>query len=385
MKVDRIFVHSLLVLLLFLPGCGNSRDIQNLAYVTALGVDYVNGKYVSYVQVLNFSNIARSEDSVLGKPVPIWIGVGDGQSLSGSLTEINATSQYPLFWGHLKSVVVTERALKQGVAEICSTLNRNREIRYNILVYGTKDNLTDILTQKSIFNLSPLDTIMFTGVQMSSQKSFLVPLNGNHAIANLHEKGNPAMIPSIAISKKNWREDHLKKGMFMISGAYFFENERLNTWMPLYELKGIRWTNHELEKTPLRIPSKAPAGIVIMMTHPRFKVKPHIKGNTVTFDIHVKVEGTIYEQFDDIPTSTLERHAAEAIEAELRKTFAKSVALKCDPYQLREIIYRDFPADFHRLTKNKPFFLDKNSLGSVKVEVKVTSTGKMKGGFNRKP
>ncbi|SFK13293.1 hypothetical protein SAMN05518846_10910 [Brevibacillus centrosporus] len=80
--------------------------------------------------------------------------------------------------------------MKQGVAEICSTLNRNREIRYNILVYGTKDNLTDILTQKSIFNLSPLDTIMFTGVQMSSQKSFLVPLNGNHAIANLHEKGN---------------------------------------------------------------------------------------------------------------------------------------------------------------------------------------------------
>ncbi|SFK13254.1 hypothetical protein SAMN05518846_1099 [Brevibacillus centrosporus] len=77
MKVGRIFVHSLLVLLFFLSGCGNSRDIQNLAYVTALGVDYVNGKYVSYVQVLNFSNIARSVDSVLGKPVPIWIGVGD--------------------------------------------------------------------------------------------------------------------------------------------------------------------------------------------------------------------------------------------------------------------------------------------------------------------
>ncbi|MNO27167.1 hypothetical protein D3C76_170360 [compost metagenome] len=385
MKLMQILKTALVFTMLFVQGCDNSRDIQNLAYVTSLGIDYVNGKYVSYVQVLNFTNIARSENVQLGKEVPIWIGVGDGQTVAGSLTEINSTSQFPLFWGHLKSVVMTENVLNKDVAEVYSTLNRHPEVRYNLLVYGTKDKLADILTQKSLFNLSPLDTIMFTEEQMSSQKSFILPINGNHGIANLNEKGNPGFIPSIAISTKNWKEDKKEKGMFTISGAYFFENSRLNSWVSISDLKGMRWIDRKLDKTPLLVnpEHEEHPGKVIMFSHPVFKAVPRVKDNSVIYDITLKVKGTVVEQFEEIPTSRLEQQAAKAIEKELRSTFETGLSKQCDPYQLRERLYRKSSKLFNRLTKNKPFFLDKNSLGSIKIDVKIISTGKIKGGFNR--
>ncbi len=89
---------SLLILML-VSGCWNSKDIQNMAYVTALGVDYENGRFKSYAQMLNFTNIAKSDTGEVGKPVPIWVGVGEGKTLTESLTTMYATSQIRVFGG----------------------------------------------------------------------------------------------------------------------------------------------------------------------------------------------------------------------------------------------------------------------------------------------
>ncbi|QHW29542.1 Ger(x)C family spore germination protein [Paenibacillus rhizovicinus] len=370
---------SLIAALLCLPGCGSARDIQNLAYVTAIGADYKNGKYVSYVQVLNFSNIAHSENAQLGTPVPIWIGVGDGQTFAGSLTDINTTSQLPLFWGHLKVVIVTENLLKHGVREICNTLSRYREVRYNTLVYGTKEKMMDILTQTSMFNLSPLDTIMFTGAQLSSQKAYLLPVNGNHTVANLNEPGSPGYIPSIALARNNWHEDKKSKSMFDLSGAYFFQQDRVKSWMSLKELKGIRWSKSKLAQTPLQVPIGGTLNAVIMMKHPHMSIKPVVDKSGAYFDLAVKVSGIVYEQTREIAIRELENKAAAVIENEIRATFRNGLAKRSDPFQLEEALYRKHPAVFKRLSSGDPYFLEAKSLRNVNVSVFVTSTGRLKG------
>lgn len=378
-RMARLVCAGLLgALALPLQSCGNAREIQNLAYVTAVGLDYNQGQYSVYAQVLNFSNIARTEDVALGKRVPIWIGVGKGETLSGALTDVSTNAQFPIFWGHMKAVIVTERILNRGVKEIYLTLNRNREIRYNILVYGTRDKLEGLLTETSLFNLSPLDTILFSGMQQDSSESFLLPANGNHLIAALNEPGNPALIPSISTSSRNWMEDNEPRSMLEINGAFFMENGRVNDWMSLQELKGIRWFDRELDSTPLLITMSEGHKAVLAMAHPKMKIRPVAGGAEPRFDLTLHVKGMVNQSLDT-PLSKLGSVAEQTIREEIKDTFTAGLAKQCDPYGLEEALYRHRPAAFRKATQSGHFFLNERSLRRITVKVDVTSTGKYKG------
>jgi spore germination protein KC len=50
-----------LFLLLTLTGCWSRYEVQNMNYATAVGIDYVDGQYTLYVQLLDFSTVAKLE------------------------------------------------------------------------------------------------------------------------------------------------------------------------------------------------------------------------------------------------------------------------------------------------------------------------------------
>ncbi|MCY7482840.1 hypothetical protein M5X06_24220 [Paenibacillus alvei] len=50
---------SILSLVLPLAGCWDIKNVQDMNYVTALGIDYVNGKYIVYTNSLEFTNVAK--------------------------------------------------------------------------------------------------------------------------------------------------------------------------------------------------------------------------------------------------------------------------------------------------------------------------------------
>ncbi|MBB6672475.1 Ger(x)C family spore germination protein [Cohnella nanjingensis] len=364
---------------LLLPGCAGAKDIQNLAYATALGMDFVNGQYVAYVQILNFTNVARTENVQLGKEVPIWVGTGTGDTVSGAIADVGVTSQLRLYWGHLKAVVLSENVLRKGVIETYNALNRYREIRYNILMYGTKAKLMDILVQKSMFNLSPLDTIMFTAAQLNAPRSFILPVTGNRAIANLNEPAHTAMLPSLDIARGSWSEDKRNKSMFTISGAYFFDDHKMNEWMSVSDLVGFRWAERKLERTPVRLPESGAPVAVLMLIKPRLTIRPIPSDGDVRFDLSVKVQGYVSEMIKDASIAELERQASIVIRDEIKETYAKALGLKCDPFNLREAVYRKEPRLYRTLSARNPFFIRLDSIRRIDVRVHLTSTGKYKG------
>ncbi|GKU80382.1 Ger(x)C family spore germination protein [Paenibacillus sp. L3-i20] len=369
----------LLISLFVVSGCTTKPEIQNVAYATAIGVDYKNGKWIVYAQVLNFSNIAHYEQQQIGKSVPVWVGKGEGNTIAHALSNVNRTSQLSLFWGHVKVIVMTEEVLKKGVTDVYSAINRDREVRYNILIYGTKRNLDDILIQKSLMNLSPLDTMMFSSAQTSSTLSILQQVTSNRLIANLNEPGEPAIIPSIDSDNKDWKEDKKSKEMFNISGGYFFRDNKMISWMSEKELSGVRWGDRHLDRTTLEFPSnKSPVG-VIMFNNPHMKIIPKIEHGKVKFDLHVYANGHIVEILQNITLKEIKKEVAIAIQKEIIETYRKAIKLQCDPFRLGQALYRSNPNEFKKLTERDEYFLSEDSLGEIQVHVRVKNMGKYKG------
>ncbi|MBE9913940.1 Ger(x)C family spore germination protein [Paenibacillus donghaensis] len=367
-----------LIVLLFIPGCWNSKDIQNLAYVTALGIDFEDGKYKSYVQILNFSNIAKNETSSLSKPIPIWLGTGEGRTLAESMMTLYSTSQLRVFWGHLKSVILSEKAMKHGMMEIYDMLNRYREVRYNILMYGTDRPIHEIMIQKSILNLSPLDTVMNTPFELYAERSFILPEYGFKIIAQINEPSGLAMIPCLTIDEDDWYEDKNKRPMFRINGAYFFQNKEFRGHLTEDELKGTRWVQRELVRSPINIPASGQPAATLVLEKPHLYIKPVLEKDKARFHLQVSVDAYIDELAKDIPHKKMEQMAGEVLKDEIRMSYNKGLQRKADVFMLDEKLYRKYPQKWHQLHRLKPFILDEDSLKSIKIRVSIESSGKYK-------
>ncbi|GIO29491.1 MULTISPECIES: Ger(x)C family spore germination protein [Paenibacillus] len=375
-KTGKILISVLITVLL--AGCWNSKDIQNMAYVTTLGIDYEDGKFKSYAQVLNFANVAKAEGIQIGKAVPVWVGTGEGKTLTESMTTLYSTSQMRVFWGHMKSVILSENVMKHGLLEIYDMLNRYREIRYNIWIYGTGEPMSDVLTQKSILNLSPLETIMDSPLQIYSERSFILPEYGFKTIAQIKEPSGLAMIPRLEIDRTSWFEDVDKRPMFRINGAYFFQNKEYRGHLSEDDLKGTRWIQRKLVRSPMNIPHTGRPVATLILVRPHLYVKPVIENNKARYNIRVSLNAYIDELATDTPPKKMEEMASEAIKNEIKVSFKKGLEKKADVFLLDEKLYRKHPKKWHQFHRNSSFILDEDSIKSIEVRVAIDSSGKYK-------
>ncbi|RKP58045.1 Ger(x)C family spore germination protein [Cohnella endophytica] len=364
--------------LFVLPGCWNSKDIQNMAYVTAVGLDYDDGNFITYIQVLNFSNVGRSENIEVGKTVPVWIGRGVGKTISESFSSIYSTSQMRVFWGHVKAIVCSENMLKRGVREAFDAVNRYRELRYNLYIYGTNEKLSDIFVQKSIFNLSPLDTLMFTPEQIYAQRSSILSVTGNRFFSEINEPGEPGMLPSLAINKEVWKEDTKDKPMLQINGAYFFQATKMAAWLSEDELAGARWTQTKLKRCLIHVPLSGKPIAAIVLNRPRYSVKVRFDKDEVKYDLKVRISGYLDELLQDIPITDLETMAEDVVRNQISDSFDNGLAKKVDVLQLEEHLYRDHPKRWHALHQTQNLSLKPGCIRNIDVKINIVNTGKYK-------
>ncbi|MFK9116608.1 hypothetical protein ACJEBK_06925 [Peribacillus frigoritolerans] len=48
-------------LFLFLSGCWDEKTIQDFHYITAIGIDFKDGEYIVYTQLVDFAAVAKTE------------------------------------------------------------------------------------------------------------------------------------------------------------------------------------------------------------------------------------------------------------------------------------------------------------------------------------
>src|SRR5690606_25120406 len=133
-----------ILLLLTLTGCWSRYEVQNLNYATALGIDYQNDQYILYVQLLDFSTVAKLEGQQKAEQPPVWVGKGEGSSFTEAANDLYITSQQRLNFGQISAILFSERMLQANkVGEVLELINRYREIRYLSWMFSTSEPIED--------------------------------------------------------------------------------------------------------------------------------------------------------------------------------------------------------------------------------------------------
>ncbi|MEF3310436.1 Ger(x)C family spore germination protein [Paenibacillus sp. GYB004] len=373
--MKRTLVRLMLVpLLLLAGGCWDMHEIQNISYVTALGVDYEKGEFTAYAQLIDFASIAKQEGGRKPGPTLVWVGKGKGKTLNLAMNDLYKTAQGRIMWSQLTLIVLGENVLKQGISTFKDAISRYREIRFTPWMFGTKMPIEELFVVPAFFELTPLSTLSHKPKETYSQFSRVVPVRYVTMLSDLREPSKTMILPSLDIMPDQWEKNGKPETKMYIDGVFAIHREKLLGWLDNDRLSGLRWMTSQTSRTPLLIEEEGELLAVLSMEDPRIHVNDYKENGRYFYKIKLSIEANLVEQVASSDEEKLKEIAEKLIREEIERTFRSGIAMKADLYQLEYYTYKSHYKDWKRMGA-KGFPLRKDSITDVEVSVRIRHAG----------
>ncbi|MFG6119796.1 Ger(x)C family spore germination protein [Thalassobacillus sp. B23F22_16] len=373
----------LLFSLLLLSGCWDSKAVDQIVFVSGLGIDYQDGEFLVYARILPFQNVGKQEGSGAqgAQDFPLWGAVGTGSSFDSATDDLYYTTQEPISWAHIGEVVFTTRALEKKaiIDEVVDVLNRYSETRSAPWLYVTDEELPTLAQARPILGTSPWYSRVNDPFPVFGQFSTVKPKAIRDYLINRYEPGKVFIIPMIQLNTSKWTKDNQPHPIHEFGGAAFIDHGEYRGSMNAEEAKGLRWMEPESERIPLYLYKDEKDYASIVFTDPKVEVKPRVERGEVKASITVEVAGEIIENPFDEKDDTLKEMAEKKIEEQIRSTYQKGVEFQVDVYQIGYHLYQEEPQAFKKLIgMEESAWLKENTLSDVQVKVDIVSSGRIR-------
>ncbi|WNC14132.1 Ger(x)C family spore germination protein [Brevibacillus brevis] len=360
-----------------LSGCWDQKSIQDLLYLTAIGVDYVDDQYVVYAQSSDLASVSKQE-SPDQTSSPAVIAIGRGETLQNAIDNLQKNSQIPMFNGFVNSLIFHERILKRDILPAYDILNRYGLFRYTKWVFGTRDPLEDVLSNHALTGFSPLISILHQPQDVYKQRSFIEPIQFYKFIARYWEPSNTVILPNITLYKKSWKENNDFVSRLTIDGIHAIRRGKWDGFFTNPELLGLRWINPHTEFGGLIIREKNVPKATLRIQNVRVEVVPVQGGENPRFHLHVHLKGFIREVMSKISTKDIRRIAEKEVRQQIQETFLTGVKRGADLYSLEEVLYKHDLKGWKQFSRNHANKIKAEALDGVDVHVYLSDSGKMK-------
>lgn len=138
-----LIVSILLINLNMLSGCYDSRGIEDLAYVTALGIDISDDNILSLTfQISIPSTSSESGSSQSSKTENTTVQCS---SIDSGISLVNSYISKQINLSHCKAIVFSEKIASLGLNQYIDTLSNNVEIRPDCNVIITRSSAKDFI------------------------------------------------------------------------------------------------------------------------------------------------------------------------------------------------------------------------------------------------
>ena len=365
----------LLPMMLVLTGCWDVKIIQDVNYVAAIGIDYKDGKYIVYNQIVDFSSVAKQEAGKPSQAALEWTGHEEGETINDAIGKLIRTSQQHIYLGHVSALLLTESALRRGMSVITDSLLRFRENRFSMWTFVTKESLDEIFATPAFFNLSSLSSVMHQPMETYKQLSSIRPLYLFDVMHDYREPGNTLLLPSLSITKDIWNKNNKPEGKLFVDGAFAIREDKVQKSFGEKELRGRRWLENSTSFVIIQLVKEEKTVGTVSVTNPKSTVKPIVSDEEVSFQLSIHAKAIMQEMIEPLDEATFEEETVNAIREEIERTFNIGQKAGVDIYALEHELYRKNFQAWSRLTDNGSRKLPKYSLGPIEVKVKLLHTG----------
>ncbi|WP_332647065.1 Ger(x)C family spore germination protein [Lysinibacillus sp. 54212] len=364
----------LLLCSLLLTGCWDVNEPERMYYVFGVGVDFVDEEYKIYVQLIDFTNVAKTEQPN-PEAIQSEIGTGKGETLDEAIFDLYHTLDMRVFWGHLSFVMLSESALEDGRTNtIVNLFNRYRETRYQIWMYGTKDNLQEVMLATPVLNKSISLSKLAEPFNSFKQESLLVPVNFRQFIISLNEPNYSIPIPYIKISE-NWVSEKSKQKTIEFEGVAVTGTSGLKAIFKTDEIDGLPFMKEETKRGELTYDIDG-APVTVVVENIKVDVKPKLENEKFKFDVTIKLNAIASDFHSEITKKQVRETVKKEVEKRVMETYQTALEKDIDLYNLSNYAYKKYVKQWKKLHEDGQVPLDEHSISSIDVYIEKLSAAR---------
>ncbi len=351
------------------------KEIQTLNYATAIGVDYKEGEYHLFIQLIDLAAVASTE----GQDTSPLTYVSDvtGPTFIEAFFRVYESGQNRFIWSHMTTILLSESALEKGIENIFDGLTRYYEFRLTPWVFATKEPLDEALTKLGFFDQTSLETVLHNPQRLFEQSSLVRPIKLNQFGREIFEPALTTYIPSVAINKDHWQEGQKKEPKLALNGAYFIQNKNYKGFFNLDQIKGLRWVATETKRASLLVPSKEDAEFLVVLDHIDTNIILQEHHGTHKFLVVMNGEGSIGNELAGLTNlREMEQETNESIAKQIQELYQLGVERNIDFLNLEHLVYKKRKEEWEQIKNGD--FLDGDLLNDIKVDVTLLHSGAFK-------
>lgn len=376
-------------LALLLTSCWNSRELNDLAIVSAIGIDKVPDKdeYQVTFQIVNPTSMATNMGSSTGQ-APITIYSAKDQTLFGALRKTSKDASRQLFFAHTQLVIIGESMAKDGINDIFDLFERSHELRLSsmVLVSRNSDAASILKVLLPVENLPAMGTVK-KNKNTSSVYGESRDINAFELINGIiGERG--LVISGIQIigspeegAKKTNLEQTKVETLITMSGLALFKDGKLKYWMDGSEARGTLWVQNKLKETNVNVDSddeKETIAVNIILSKTNIKVE--MRDGLPIFHVYIKEEGHVSETKGFVNFGNREelveweRLLANTTKDEVMQSLQTAQKMKSDIFNFGTELQRTNPKEWEAVKKEWETLFANGEL-DVHVEAFIRNTG----------
>ncbi|PID23339.1 Ger(x)C family spore germination protein [Sporosarcina sp. P7] len=386
----------LLILTLFLSGCWDRRELNELGIAMALGIDKSEGKYLVSAQVVVPSEVSMKTNSQGRSAVTLF--QASGESIYEAFRKMTKNSPRKIYPGHLLILVISEDLAKEGIAESLDLLSRDWELRPDFYVVVAKNT-----TASEVLNVNtPIESIpatkMYKSLQVSERnwagtKGIIL----DELIKDLVTDGKEAVLTGIEVigdkeigSSKQNVETITSTAEIKYDHIAVFKGDRLVGWLNEEESRGYADITNSVKSTVTAISCPKKGKITLNILDYNSKFTGAINKGEPEVNIKIQAEGDLGEVQCPIDLTKpetideLEKVYEKELDAIIHRTVETVQSqYHSDIFGFGEAISRSNPKEWEKM---KDHWDEKFSEVTVntQIDLKILQTGTVNNSFLEK-
>lgn len=372
MKI-RIFLILFFLMMPFLSGCWSRVEVNDLAFVTATGIDKMeDGKIRITLQLAIPRMLGAPGQGGFGGEKDIgtkavWIVSEKGTTIMDAYRKLQEKLPREIFLSHSRIIIIGEKMARAGVSPILDFFTRHREARMRSYILFTKEEALKSLKFIPKFEKIPAEVMREEeerGIGLKvNLKDFahMLVAEGLEPIASEIE-----LVPSNVVNREespNQKSRSKVETNASIEGAAIFKKDKLIGWMNDRETRGILWLRNKIKTgvITINIPKEKGNGKVsVQIFGSETKIIPLLKQGELNVEVKVRVDADLYENSSKMDLSIpkevlflekkLEKEIEQRIQVALNKAQNK---FKSDIFGFGTAVQRKYPKEWENTFKKR--------------------------------
>jgi spore germination protein KC len=353
--MKRIRMPLILVMtMMLLTGCWNRVEVNDIAIVTAIGLDLTEDERVRLsLQVANPTKLGPTGGSAGGSNGKSTFVISEtGVTVSEAYRQLQGKLPRRIFFSQSRVLLIGEDLAKKGVSSIIDFHTRYHEPRINSFIMFTKGEASELLnSMPNLESVSAEETKELAKLNVGVTIYIMDFLN-MLLTDGIEPFGPQFTSTSLEVNNKN----KSKEGQ-ATRGTAVFKKDKLVGWMNEVETRGILWLRNKMETgvITINIPEEKGGGNVSFdIIRTETKSVPKLKSGEINFTVNVTAEVSVMENDSNIKLEDpkiiedLQKNIENEIKDRIQLVIEKAQQeYQSDIFGFGQAVYKKYPKEWN--------------------------------------